>query len=379
MSERPTIVVDPDAIARKALASHMDGALELDGVDQLEDHLSGPTVVVFGPSLSDPDGIRSAAPILSARPAVGGVLISESLSTEVLQSALRAGFKDVLTEPVERDELVETIARVADTLPGINLPSSQSHHHADDEPHGRMITVFSTKGGAGKSVVATNVAVSLAKQSDRPVVLVDADLQFGDASVMLKLAPHRTVVDAVSAIDKLDAGMLRSMLVEHEESGLLVLSAPLEPAFADQIEAKQLIEIVELLRSMAAYVVVDTPAHFNDVVLALIEESDDVLLVAGLDIPSIKNVRIGLQTLRLLNTPMHKIRLVLNRANSKVKLDVSEVERTLQVQAQSRIPSDVAVPQSVNKGEPIVTDAPRSGPAKAIEALVTTLLEEPAR
>ena len=134
-----------------------------------------------------------------------------------------------------------------------------------------------------------------------------------------------------------------------------------------------------ILRSMAVHVVVDTPAHFNDVVLALIEESDDVLLVAGLDIPSIKNVRIGLQTLRLLNTPMHKIRLVLNRANSKVKLDVAEVERTLQVQAQSRIPSDVSVPQSVNKGEPIVLDAPRSGPAKAIEALVDLLLEEPAR
>ena len=378
MSERPTIIVDSDAIARKALASHMDAALELDSVDQLERHLSGPTVVVFGPSLSDAEGIRSAAPILSARPAVGGILISESLSTEVLQSALRAGFKDVLTEPVEGDELLETVSRVAATLPGVNLPSH--HHHDDDgESHGRMITVFSTKGGAGKSVIATNVAVSLAKQCDRPVVLVDADLQFGDASVMLKLAPHRTVVDAVSALDKLDAGMLQSMLVEHEESGLLVLSAPLEPAFADQIEAKQLIEIIDLLRSMAAYVVVDTPAHFNDVVLALIEESDDVLLVAGLDIPSIKNVRIGLQTLRLLNTPMHKIRLVLNRANSKVKLDVSEVERTLQVQAQSRIPSDVSVPQSVNKGEPIVTDAPRSGPAKAIEALVTTLLQEPAR
>ncbi len=377
MSERPPVIVEPDAIARKALASHVDGAVEIDRVDQLEQHLNGPTVVIFGPSLANPDGVAAAAPVLSTRPAVGGVLISDALSTALLQSALRAGFKDVLTAPVERDELVDTIARVATTLPGVNLPSSTVR--SDPEARGRMITVFSTKGGTGKSVVATNVAVSLARQTDRPVVLVDADLQFGDVSVMLKLAPHRTVVDAVGAIDKLDATMLRSLLVEHEESGLLVLSAPLEPAFADQVEAKQLVEIVDLLREMAAYVVVDTPAHFNDVVLALIEESDDVLLVSGLDIPSIKNVRIGLQTLRLLNTPMQKIRLVLNRANSKVKLDVAEVERTLQVQAQSRIPSDVAVPQSVNKGEPIVIDAPRSGPAKAIEALVTMLLEEPAR
>ena len=96
---------------------------------------------------------------------------------------------------------------------------------------------------------------------------------------------------------------------------------------------------------------VDTPAYFNDVVLGLIEISDDVLLVAGMDIPNIKNVKIGLQTLRLLNTPMSKLRLVLNRANSKVKLDVGEVERTLQVKADSLIPSDVVVPQSVNKGD----------------------------
>ena len=115
--------------------------------------------------------------------------------------------------------------------------------------------------------------------------------------------------------------------------------------------------------------VVDTPAYFNDVVLGLIEVSDEVLLVAGMDIPNIKNVKIGLQTLRLLNTPMSKLRLVLNRANSKVKLDVGEVERTLQVKADCLIPSDVVVPQSVNKGTPVVLDAPKSGVAKSIEQL----------
>ena len=122
-----------------------------------------------------------------------------------------------------------------------------------------------------------------------------------------------------------------------------------------------MVQIVELLRTFCGYVVIDTPAYFNDVVLGLIEESDEVLLVAGMDIPNIKNVKIGLQTLRLLNMPMSKLHLVLNRANSKVKLDVSEVERTLQIKAESLIPSDVVVPQSVNKGTPVVLDAPKSG------------------
>src|SRR4029077_15753918 len=125
---------------------------------------------------------------------------------------------------------------------------------------------------------------------------------------------------------------------------------PLEPAFADQIGAAEMVRIVEVLRSFCSFVVVDTPAYFNDVVLGLVDVSDDVILVAGMDIPNIKNVKIGLQTLRLLNTPMEKLLLVLNRSNSKVKLDIGEVERTLQTKADCLIPSDVLVPQSVNKG-----------------------------
>jgi pilus assembly protein CpaE len=234
--------------------------------------------------------------------------------------------------------------------------------------------VFSTKGGAGKSMVATNLGVVLAQRSPKPVVLIDADLQFGDVAVMLKLAPQHTIVDAVSALDRLDVALLRNLLVEHRPSSLLVLPAPLEPAFADQIGAAEMVRIVEILRTFCSFVVIDTPAYFNDVVLGLIEMSDDVLLVAGMDIPNIKNVKIGLQTLRLLNTPMEKLRLILNRANSKVKLDVGEVERTLGVQADALIPSDVVVPQSVNKGEPVVQYAPRSGVARAIEEMVDLFL-----
>ena len=183
--------------------------------------------------------------------------------------------------------------------------------------NGQVITVFSTKGGAGKSMLATSLAVELARRSDEPVCLVDADLQFGDVAVMLKLTPHHTIVDAVSVLDRMDPPLLDSLLVTHEPSGLRVMPAPLEPAFADQVGAAEMVAIVEMLRSFCSFVIVDTPAYFNDVVLGLVEVSDQVLLVAGMDIPNIKNVKIGLQTLRLLNTPMDKLLLVLNRANSQ--------------------------------------------------------------
>ena len=365
------MVVDTDPAVRDTLASHLGGRAETVGsVGALPPVLPGPLVVVLGPSCGSSEGLAEAARVLQQAPGeVATILVTDALSTDLLQTALRAGVKDVLAMPVDAEQLLAAIDRVAVTLGpapsgggdlGIDAPAGEV---------GRVVTVFSTKGGAGKSVIAANLAVVLAKRSDKPVVLVDADLQFGDVAVMLKLAPQHTIVDAVGSLDRLDATLLQQLMMRHEPSGLWILPAPLEPSFADQISAGEMIRIIEILRGFCGHVVIDTPAYFNEVVLGLIEESDDVLLVAGMDIPNIKNVKIGLQTLRLLNVPTSKLHLILNRANSKVKLDVSEVERTLQIKAESLIPSDVVVPQSVNKGTPVVLDAPKSGVAKSLEQL----------
>ena len=362
-------VVDTDQAVRSRLAMQLgDFAVPVASIDLLRERLTGiPLVAVLGPSCASPDGLAAAEKLIGDRPELGAILIAPELSTDLFRQALRAGIRDVLPAPVDTSQLADAVRRVVETLASAR-PMTPGFAEAGTEL-AHVITVFSTKGGAGKSVIAANLAVMLARRSEKPVVLVDADLQFGDVAVMLKLAPQHTIVDAVGSIDRLDPSLLQNLLVRHEPSGVFVLPAPLEPAFADQIGADEMVRIVEMLRTFSAYVVVDTTAYFNDVVLGLIEVSDDVLLVAGMDIPNIKNVKIGLQTLRLLNTPMSKLRLILNRANSKVKLDVGEVERTLQVKADALIPSDVVVPQSVNKGTPVVLDAPKSGVARSIEQL----------
>ena len=365
-----------------------DGGTPFNSIEELAGRLTGsvPVVVILGPSCAAPSELGVAERLLGAHPALGAILIVEELSTTLLQLALRSGVRDVITFSGDTDQLAQAVQRVAvslDNQPRRSAPTSPHDPTGDSDNgpapvDGMVITVFSTKGGAGKSVIATNLAISLAQRSNKPVCLVDADLQFGDVAVMLKLTPHHTIVDAVGSMDRLDAALLESLLVTHEASGLRVLPAPLEPAFADQVGAAEMVAIVEKLRTFCAYVIVDTPAYFNDVVLGLVEVSDHVLLVAGMDIPNIKNVKIGLQTLRLLNTPMEKLQLVLNRSNSKVKLDIGEVERTLQVKADALIPSDVLVPQSVNKGVPVVLHAPKSGVAKSIHALADIYLNETA-
>jgi pilus assembly protein CpaE len=196
--------------------------------------------------------------------------------------------------------------------------------------------------------------------------------------VMLRInAPH-TIVDAIPAMDRLDAQFLRSLLVRHEPSGLHVLPAPLEPSLAERVTGSDMLRILEVLRSFCGHVVIDTPAQFNDVVLSVIEASDDIVVVAGLEIPNIKNTKLGVQTLQRLGVPDSKLCLLVNRSNSKVQLDAREVERTLGLKARAHIPSDIVVPQAVNRGVSVVLDAPRSDVTRSFEALADLFAARPA-
>jgi len=366
------VVIDPDDVARNRLLTQLGSDVSsFPDINGLVPYLNGESVVVvLGPSCAVDGSLMGIERVLNAHHEIGAILVAEELTTNLLQQALRSGVKDVLAAPVDDAHIRDAIRRVEASLtPAPAAPGADDLLLDEDGELGQVVTVFSTKGGAGKSVIATNLGVALAQRSGKPVCLIDADLQFGDIAVMLKLSPQHTIVDAVSSLDRLDASLMQNLLITHESSGLLILPAPLEPAFADQIGAAEMIQIIEVLRRFCSHVVVDTPAYFNDVVLGMIEVSDEVLLIAGMDIPNIKNAKIGLQTLRLLNTPMEKLRFVLNRANSKVKLDVTEVERTLQVSADVLIPSDIVVPQSVNRGVPVIQSAPRSAVAKALEEL----------
>jgi pilus assembly protein CpaE len=365
------VVVDDDPRLRTRLAmllGEMARAQTFPSVHAMAGKVATPSVVIFGPSFSDGPGLAALSECVRDGGALSAVLVVDELTTQLLQQAIRSGVSDVITIPENPEHLCEAVARAAQHL-NIQAPQGPAPETTSPSINGRVITVFSTKGGAGKSFVATNLAVLLAKRSSAPVCLIDADLQFGDVSVMLKLVPQRTIADAVGSIDRLDEPLVRSLLIRHEGSGLLVLPAPTEPSFADQITAEQVARIVATIRRFCSYVVVDTPSYFTEVVIRLLEDCDQIVLVAGMDVPNIKNVKLGLNTLRLLNVPQTKVKLLLNRANSKVKIDVAEVERALGVKADTLVPSEISVPQSINKGVPIVMDSPKSGVSRSLEGL----------
>jgi pilus assembly protein CpaE len=327
-----------------------------------------PVVAVLGPSFVNEHSLVRIGRLTTARPNLGVVLLLERLEMGVLQQALRSGVRDISTLDSGEGALFAAVERVCSvvTAQPAAAPSASGTAAA---PLGRVIVAFSTKGGVGKSLVATSLSTGLAMRGHRTVI-VDADLQFGDVAVLLGIPPTHTTIDAATTIEHADVEAMDGLLAVHPTTQLRVLPAPIEPGSAESISAETMLGIVDLLRQSHKFVVLDMPPHFDDVVLALIDAADDVLLVASMDIPSIKNLKVGLQTLDLLSLAGDKLRLVLNRANAKVNLELADVERALGMPAAFQIPSDIAVPQSVNRGTPVVLDRPKSPAALALGTIV---------
>src|SRR5581483_8240161 len=217
---------------------------------------------------------------------------------------------------------------------------------------GRVVTIFSPKGGTGKTVVATNLAAALAKREGKRTLLLDLDLQFGDTAIMLGLELEKTIYDLVVAPGELDSEKLAGYVTKHP-SGLDLLAAPLRPEDAE--------------------LVVDTSPFFHGPMLATLDRTDDLLVLCGLDVATLKNVGLALQTLELLSFPASRIRYVMNRATANVGVKPSEVEAALKVKIAHQLPSDQAVPISANRGTPAVLAEPRADFSKAIAALAKEL------
>jgi pilus assembly protein CpaE len=370
-------VVEADPGRRQALLRQLGdgaGSASFPSLDELQVELGtgASAVVVLGPSFAVPGQLERVEWLARTRPDLALVLVVDELSTMVLQLALRAGVRDVLGSP-DRAQLTWAVERVADAFTvGPTRPLTPAAPSSDVP--GTLTTVFSAKGGSGTSVVATNLAVTLARRSAGMVALVDADLQFGDVAVMLRTGLEHSIADAAAAGERLDPPLLQSLMVRHEPSGLMVLPAPIDPALGEKVGAADVRRIVAVLRSFCNHIVVDTASRFDDVGLALFDESDDIVLVAGMEVPGVKNLKLGVQTLRLLDTPSSKLRLVLVRSSARAPMELRDIERAVGLKADVVVPNDSVVPESVNNCVPVVIDAPRSTVAKALGGLADNLV-----
>ena len=326
-------------------------------------------LVMLGPSFAHEAGLQGVGLLLELDPDLAIVLVAGTITAPLLRSAMRAGLKDVIEAPLTVQSVTDALGQVERTVKRQRPSAPPAEPYASPHGEGKVVTVMSAKGGSGKTVTATNLAMLLAQRHDPArVCVVDADLQFGDVCLVLQLEPKLTIVNAAHELHRLDEPLLESLLTTHP-SGLRVLAAPLEPAFADEISTAAMTEIITKLRGMFDYVIVDTASLLDELLLSLLERADQVLFVLDMDLPSVKNAKLALETLRLLKFPASKVQLVLNRSNARARLDEKEIERSLKLKISAAIPSDGMVPASINEGRPVVESAPRSRVAKGFETV----------
>jgi len=340
----------------------------LSSLDALRHHLEsqlGEDTVVLGPTVDLSSALSLASAMRVTRPTLAVILVRRRVDTAVLTDALRAGVFEVVEER-DLPALNAAVGRGRDLARLLRDSVGGGPAGGDGPSRGKLVTVFSAKGGCGKTTLATNLAAALADKGRRQVCLVDLDLAFGDVAIALQLFPAHTIADAVPIADTLDASALGSLLTQHSP-GLTTLVAPIEPGTAESIPATLVANILHLLKQQFDFVIVDTPPAFDDHVLAAFDQSDIVALIATLDIPALKNLKLTLETLDLLNYPRDRWRLVLNRADSKVGLALGEVEKTLKAPIVAQIPSSRDVPASINRGVPIVLDDPKHSVTVAIK------------
>jgi pilus assembly protein CpaE len=303
---------------------------------------------------------HTAAPML---------LLASGTTSTLLEEALETDVSDVLLLPQLTENVVFAIRKAAHA--GRRLQAQGGHGR-----RGRIVTVFSPKGGTGKTVTAVNLAAALAKHAGKRTLLLDLDLQFGDAAIMLGIEPEKTIYDLVTAPGELDSEKLAGYTTRHT-CGLDILPAPLRPEDAELVTEGKLARLLEVARESYDVIVVDTSPFFHGPMLATLDRTDQLMMLCGLDVPTLKNVRLSLQTLELLSFPPHRISFVLNRANSKVGMSKKEVEGALGVKITHEVPSDRAVPLAVNRGNPAVLADGGADFSSAVKKMAKALVAEP--
>lgn len=325
-----------------------------------------PEIVLVGSQLSDMDGFDATKILTTEAPYSNVIIMSPQGKTEDVRRAMIAGAKDYLVKPFVVDELIQSIKRTY-------ANSDRRVVNGIEQKSGKVITLFSTKGGVGKTVLATNLALALASTYKLKVAILDFDLQFGDVSVCLDVLPKASVADVVTDIDHLDEDVLSRYMVAYNEY-LDILPAPFQPEMAEKITAQHLIAIINLLKKMYQYIIIDTAPAFDDKTLTAMDFSDFVFVVSLPDLTTTKNVKLSLKTLDTLGYSQENIKLVMNRFNSMGALDIKEIEESLQHQFTITLPNDSEVVlSSVNKGMPFVISNPNSQIARALFTLAKNI------
>ena len=324
-------------------------------------------VLVAGPSLGTRSGLSRLKLIREDLPAMSVVLAFSRRPDASLREIVSTGAIDLLQLPVEDKELAEAIQRGIDlataSAPAVTAAAvAPAVGQVSPGGPGTVFTISSATGGCGKTFYATNLAYFLTHYTGKRVCIVDLDLQFGEVSTALRLRPKFTIFDALQREDADETDLavhIEEYTVAHE-TGVHVLAAPRDPSEADRISPPDITRVLEAVRARFDFVIVDTPPALAETVLVAFDMSDMLWVMATLDLPSVRNMSVFLSTLDRLKVPTEHVRLILNKAETDVGIDIDQVTRLFPQGFESVLPYAKEVSRSINLGMPVMAASPRA-------------------
>ncbi|HEY6072173.1 MAG TPA: response regulator, partial [Anaerolineales bacterium] len=340
-----------------------------------------PDVVLMDINMPDIDGIAATETIRHQSPETQVVILSVQGDQNYMRRAMLAGARDFLTKPPMGDELISAVRRAAEmarverskVAPGRGsggypgLPASV--HVLPGLLQGKVVSVYSPKGGVGATTIAVNIAIALHNEDTR-VVLVDANLQFGDVAVFLNEQGKNTIIEIAPRVEELDAETVEEIMLKHEASGIHILAAPQKPEFAEKVSPEQFGRVIHLLKQLYSYVIVDTSCSLNDITLTAFDHSDAVVLVTTQETPAIKNTSLALDLMQTLGVSCDKLVLAINRYDKRIAITPERVGKNLKQEVAAVIPLDEKVViNAVNRGIPFMVDSKTQLAARGIYAL----------
>jgi len=341
-----------------------------------------PDVILMDINMPDMDGIAATEAIRQKSPFIQVVILSVQGDQNYMRRAMLAGARDFLTKPPMGDELISAIRRagtmahqerakggatVAVTSSGLpSVPSISSSQ-------GKIITVYSPKGGTGCTTLAVNLGIALHNDETRSVI-VDGNLQFGDASIFINEQGKNTILDLVSIAEELDPEIVGDVMVKHDASGVHVLAAPSRPEQAESISAGDFTQVLQYLRRLYAYVIVDTPSLLTDIVLSSVDESDIIVVIATQEIPAIKNTRLFLDLISSMGVNRERVVFAINRYDKRIGITPEKIGENLKVDVAAIVPLDEkSVIPSVNRGIPFILGNKTQPASKGILSLAESV------
>jgi pilus assembly protein CpaE len=342
-----------------------------------------PHVILMDVNMPDMDGIEATTAIMARMPGVGVIMMSVLNEPDTLRRSMLAGAREFLVKPFSLDELltsVHSVHALVSRLPKAQMaqavPASMPSTAEKSVGEATIISVVSSKGGVGRSTIATNLAVKLRELSGKKVALVDADLAFGDIGVMMNTSESKTIIDAVPFRMQIDAEALESVFVEHP-SGIRLMLAPVSPQDAEMVPPELVRSIIDVMTEMFDFIVIDTRPGFDDLNLVLYDTTDLLLLVVTMEMTAIKDARQFLEVSDLLGYSGDRMRVVLNRSNSYSGIPAEEIGESLRRPLWAQIPDEPGpVLRSINEGVPIVSSSLESKVSQEITRMVEAYLVE---